>query len=200
MVAQKKSGKEGKKNNKILYFVIALLFVAILLAILVGTGVIDCGKKKNDNEESKQGRKQGRAFQRGNPRLKKIAKNSYMLPKEFFGNDIFPNAIMNDRARTVIQRKYLPQMIGVPSTGKPFRLDLPRPISDELIYEIIEAVTKDDPNDMFFVKTMNPPTLIGYKRQISGEMTSYCENNAAECDPVDIYFYQGIYSHDEPNV
>lgn len=196
-----KEAKKGK-NNLILYFVLFLFFAGILFAVLVATDVIKLKKNTTGgsggsakNEEPKLGKKIAR-----NQDLRRINKNTYLLPREFFEKEVFPNAIMNDGARTLIQKKYLPQMIGVPGTGQPFRLSLPRPISDKIVYEIIEAVTKDNPEDMFFIKTMNPPALFGYKRQISGEMTSYCNHNADSCDPVDIYFYQGIYSHDEPNV
>ena len=184
---------KGKGKNKILYFVLFLLFVAILLVILVATGVLDCSKIKSEP-------KLGKSVAKKSSNLKRMKKNTYLLPREFFQKDVFPNAIMNDRARTVIQKKYLPLMVGVPSTGKPFRLDLPRPISEELVHEIIEAATWKNPQDMFFIKTSEPPTLIGYERTISGEMTSYCDDNADSCTPVDIYFYQGIYNHDEPNV
>lgn len=167
---------------------LALLATAILIVVIIVAAIIVAGKKNGEEKLKRE------------PRLQLLQKNTYMLPKELFENDLFPNAIMNDRARTLIQKKYLPQMIGVPSTGQPFRMYLPRPISDELIYEILEAVAFEDEDDMFFVKTMNPPTLIGYRRQISGQMIDYCDKNAVDCDPVDLYFYQGTYSHDEPNV
>lgn len=119
-----------------------------------------------------------------------MAMNTVMVPKEVILGGASRAVPMSSAARDIIHKKYMPQMIGVPGVGEPFRLALPAPMKDSVLRELLDA-SRMEGEDIVFIKTSTPPVLFGFMSQISGELQAYCDQNGADCTEVDVFYSRG---------
>lgn len=160
-----------------------LLFAGVVVFIIYISDGFEGAKKKQAVTTSPV----SQTTQTPKSRVYTLSKQSRMVPKEVLTGGASRAVPMTDAARRIIFEKYTPSMIGVPQTGEPFRLVLPRPMAEDLMKDVMEAL-RIPGKEVVFIKTESPPVLFGFMTKISGEMEAYCDKNGDECAPVDVYF------------
>lgn len=173
-IQPKRSGGISKR-----FIAVLILAAVILVLILWATGAFE--KKSKSNE----GTAQPERLQRD--QIYSLARNSVMIPREVLEGGASRAIPMTDAARRIIKDRYMPQLIGVPMPGEPFRLTLQRPMPEDVMKEIMEAVQMDG-EEIVFIKTSDPAVLFGFMAKISGEMEAYCDQNGDDCSQVDVFY------------
>lgn len=164
-------------------FVVALLaFAGVLVLLVYLLGGFDKDKKSNTGTEAPKAVDAGEVYS--------LSRKQLLVPKEVLEGGASRAVPMTNEARKIIHEKYSPSMVGVPGVGEPFRLYLPRPISDETLKEIIEAVQIPG-EEIVFIKTTDPEVVFGFMNKITGEMEAYCQEGGDECTPVDVFITFG---------
>ena len=176
----KNGNKKGSGGGFSKKFVLALLLAGGLLALLLW--VTGAFSKDSDNNKSTEAPKR---LDKG--QIYSLARNSVMVPREVLEGGASRAVPMTDAARRIIKDKYMPQLIGVPMPGEPFRLALQRPMPEDVLREVMEAV-KMDGQEAVFIKTSDPEVLFGFMSQITGEMEAYCDQNGQDCSMVDVFY------------
>ena len=177
----KTAGSEGNKSNKTkagaVIVILALLILGFLALAYSQCWFGFCSKTVEGSDPVSGKPAKTTTYETPtNAALVKIS-DSQKLPIEIFQGTASRALPMTADSRTIIYKKYLPDMIGVPKVGEPFRLPLPRPISEKLLEEIFMASLEEmyEYEDVIFVKTKNPDVVFGIVTRVSGEMVDYCD-------------------------
>jgi len=138
---------------------------------------------------------QNRIYKSSNDKIPIVKLSSdYRVPLEVFNGQAARALPTTAAVRKLIHQKYIPDMVGIPNVGKPFRLPLERNIDENLLKEILYASIKDmyESDDVVFIKTIEPNVVFGIVTTMSGQMINYCDPEIAGCTPVEVFFYNGF--------
>lgn len=205
--SKKQEAPKSKSNTKFILFVAIILVIAGFLALAYYQEFWPFKKKDNQISEKKSlniynspssspgpiNKNKSASEKPDNFKIKKIS-DTYKIPIEIFNGEASRALPMTADARKIIHDKYLPDMVGVPKTGEPFRLTLERDIDESLLKEILLASIKDmyTYEDVIFIKTVQPDVVFGVVTKITGDMVNYCNPNLEECTPIEVFMYNGF--------
>lgn len=192
----RKIAKQGSGSTKWVQYTLAALF-ALLLALLLleCAGLIDIFPKGKDTTSPPPANqtpnnvavaKQEKAVSR----VKKITSKSLQVPTEIYTMQARRAVPMNNEAIEFLKAKYNPNLIGVPRVGDPCRLALEHPIDEADLVKLMELLSADqEGQEVVFLRTYQPSSLMGFVAELGGEMINYCEKGQKSCEPLDVYVY-----------
>lgn len=176
-----KDAKSKTKGSGISWkFILAfLVFAGIVVLIMYLSGAFESKDSKAGTVAPRSTIEKGQIYS--------LSRQSRMVPKEVLESGASRAVPMTDAARKVIFEQYTPSMVGVPETGEPFRMSLPRPMPEDVMKKVMEAV-REPGQEIVFIKTQDPEVLFGFMARITGDMEAYCDKSGEDCKPVDVFY------------
>lgn len=210
-----KNVPEESNMNKLLILFMIVIIVICLYLIYAYSNKIWPFKKEKDGDSGKDNSSpsprpnlndsslnllQNRIYKSSNDKIPIVKLSSdYRVPIEVFTGQAARALPTTAEVRKLIHQKYIPDMVGIPSVGKPFRLPLERNIDENLLKEILYASIKDmyEYDDVVFIKTIEPNVIFGIVTTMSGQMINYCDPEISGCTPVEVFFYNGFKNQEQ---
>ncbi|MCP4484453.1 MAG: hypothetical protein GY823_07835 [Flavobacteriaceae bacterium] len=213
-VKSKNVPEESNMNKLLVLFMIVIVIICLYLIYAYSNKIWPFKKEKDsdsDKDNSSTSPSPNSNYSNFNLLQNRISKSSndkipivklssdYRVPIEVFNGHAARSLPTTAEVRKLIHQKYIPDMVGIPDVGKPFRLPLERNIDENLLKEILYASIKDmyEYDDVIFIKTIEPNVVFGVVSRMSGQMINYCDPEIAECTPVEVFFYNGFKNQEQ---